>query len=93
MMRSYLRGGRGRVYWMLLPPPRKPAFARVFRAVNRGYEEAAKAYPNTVRLVDPRRTFPDPSRGRQEDGVHLSVGSDRTLARLLERLMRQDGLL
>ncbi len=93
MMRSYLRGGRGRVYWMLLPPPRKPAFARVFRAVNRGYEEAAKAFPDSVRLVDLRRTFPDPARGRQKDGVHLSVGSDRTLARLLERLMRQDGLL
>jgi lysophospholipase L1-like esterase len=93
MMRSYSRGGRGRVYWMLLPPPRKANFARVFDAVNRGFEEAAKAFPDTVRLVDLRRTFPDPDAGRQPDGVHLSTASARIAAGVIERAMRRDGVL
>lgn len=93
MMRSYSRGGKGRVYWMLLPPPRKASFARVFEAVNRAYLEAAEAYPDTVRIVDLRRTFPDPATGRQADGVHLSTGSARIAAGVIERQMRRDGLL
>ena len=93
MMRSYSRGGQGRVYWMLLPPPRKASFARVFRAVNRGYLEAAKSFPDTVQIVDLRRVFPNPNRGRQADGIHLSTGSARIAAGVIERAMRADGVL
>ncbi|MCW2999473.1 MAG: hypothetical protein JWN65_3022 [Solirubrobacterales bacterium] len=93
MMRSYSRGGKGRVYWMLLPPPRRANFARVFTAVNRGFQEAARAFPDTVRLVDLRRTFPDPNTGRQGDGVHLSTASARVAAGVIEQAMRRDGVL
>jgi hypothetical protein len=93
MMRSYSRDGLGRVYWMLLPPPRKAVFAKVFEAVNRAYEEAARSLPDTVRIVDLRQTFPDPNTGRQADGVHLSTDSARVAAAVIERAMRLDGVL
>ena len=34
MMRAYARGGRGRVYWLLLPAPRDGFFRETFPAVN-----------------------------------------------------------
>ena len=41
MMRSYGRGGAGRVYWLLLPTPRGGFFRETFPAVNAGIRRAA----------------------------------------------------
>ena len=51
-MRAYLRDGHGRVYWLLLPPAGKPAFQRVFVAVNAALRQAAKAVGDGVELLD-----------------------------------------
>ena len=45
MMRSYARGGRTTVYWLLLPTPRDATFRRVFRGVNAAVRRAARRYP------------------------------------------------
>lgn len=96
MMRSLSRGGAGHVYWLLVPPPHVPprtgAFAGVIDAVNRGYVLAAKSFPDTVTLIDLRRTFPAGS-ARQPDGYHLTTGDDRALARMLAARLRRDGVL
>ncbi|MEA2418902.1 MAG: hypothetical protein QOE60_1108, partial [Thermoleophilaceae bacterium] len=40
-MRRYARGGRGRVYWLLLPAPRDGFFRETFPAVNTALRQAA----------------------------------------------------
>ena len=45
MMRSYLRGGRGRVVWLTLPAPRGERLTPIFDAVNRAVVQAARASP------------------------------------------------
>ncbi|MCW3039514.1 MAG: hypothetical protein JWM31_1419, partial [Solirubrobacterales bacterium] len=96
MMRTLSRGGAGRVYWLLIPPPgvppRAPLFRDVIDAVDRGYELAAKEHPDTVTLVDLRKVFPAGS-ARQDDGYHLTSGGYRTLAQLLDRMLRRDGVI
>jgi hypothetical protein len=105
MMRSYVRGGAGRVFWFLLPRPRPAGYARVFRAVNRGLRLAAPRVPG-VQLVDvgpqvtPGGDFHQTVsyRGqslnvRQPDGIHLSVAGDRIALDVLVAAMRADGAL
>jgi hypothetical protein len=104
MMRSYSRGGRTTVYWLLLPTPRDATFQRVFRGVNAALLRAARHYPGEVRLLDLRRTFTPSGHFRsamrwhgrtvtvrQGDGVHLSVGGASIAASLILRAMRRDG--
>jgi lysophospholipase L1-like esterase len=106
MMRSYARGGRTTVYWLLLPTPREATFQRVFRAVNAALLRAAKHYPGEVRLLDLRRTFTPGGQFRsamrwhgrtvtvrQGDGVHLSVTGASIAASLILRAMRRDGAI
>lgn len=107
MMRSYLRRGAGRVYWMLLPAPRTDNFARVFRAVNRGIEQAARRFDRSeVRLIDLRRRFTPGGRYRQAiraggrtvsvrqpDGVHLNVKGASIAADIILAALRQDGYI
>jgi lysophospholipase L1-like esterase len=106
MMRAYARGGRGRVYWMLLPAPRGAAFRTVFTGVNAALRLAAARHPDTVRLVDLGRTFTPGGRFRQVirwhgrlvsvrqgDGVHLNVAGASIAATLIIRALRGDGVL
>jgi lysophospholipase L1-like esterase len=103
MMRSYARRGAGRVYWFLLPAPRRPAYATVFAAVNRALRLAAPRVP-AVRLVDlgpaltPGGGFRQTVRYRgrtvnvrQRDGIHLSVGGYQIALDVLLAAMRDDG--
>ncbi len=105
MMRAYERGGRGRVYWLLLPVPRGQSFQRVFRAVNAALRRAAAGDPS-VRLIDTGRTFTPDGRFhqsihhagrlvsvRQPDGVHWNVAGASITADLIVGAMRRDGLL
>ena len=105
MMRSYARRGAATTYWVLLPAPRRAAFRRVFKAVNRGIRIAAREHPGTVRLVDLPATFTPGYRFRQairwhgrtvsvrqDDGVHLNVAGASIAAALIARELRRDGL-
>ncbi|MDO9355054.1 MAG: hypothetical protein Q7T55_15250 [Solirubrobacteraceae bacterium] len=107
MMRSYLRGGKGRVIWMLLPTPRGNTFANVFRGVNQALVSAASKFrDDQVTLLDLRKTFtPGGSyRGsirwngqtkqvRQPDGVHLNTAGASIAAELILRQLRRDGFI
>ncbi len=105
-MRSYARGGRTTVYWLLLPTPRDATFRRVFRGVNAAVRRAARRYPGEVRVLDLRRTFTPGGRFRaamrwrgrtvtvrQPDGVHLSTTGASIAASLILRAMRRDGAI
>jgi lysophospholipase L1-like esterase len=102
MMRAYLRDGRGHVYWLLLPPSGKPAFQRVFVAVNAALRQAAKAVGRGVELIDdgavvaPDGHFSMTLNGktvRQDDEVHLSTYGASVVANLIIGAMRRDGLV
>lgn len=105
MMDAYRRGGAGRVYWMLLPPPGRAAFARVFTAVNRAIRLAARSAGPRVRLIDVgavvapgghfRRTITYRGRTvvvRQDDQVHLSTAGAAIATDLIVAALRRDGL-
>ncbi|UGS36885.1 DUF459 domain-containing protein [Capillimicrobium parvum] len=105
MMRSYLRDGEGRVYWLLLPPPGKESFARVFRSVNGAIRLAARGQGPRVRLIDVgkvvapgghfRRTITYKGRTvvvRQDDQVHLSTAGAAIATDLIVAALRRDGL-
>jgi hypothetical protein len=102
MMRAYLRDGRGRVYWLLLPPSGKPQFQRVFVAVNAALRQAAKAVGRGVELIDdgavvaPGGHFSMTLNGktvRQDDEVHLSTYGASIVANLIIGALRRDGLV
>jgi hypothetical protein len=96
MMRAYTRGGASRVYWLTLPTPSKPTFARIFRAVNRALRIAARSLGDHGRLLDMGEVFAPGGRFigryRQEDGVHLNVGGARLAARVIAAALRRDGI-
>jgi len=106
MMRSYLRGDAGRVYWFLLATPRPPKFRVLFDAVNRGLREAAARFPGRVRLIDANALFTPGDRYRdymsydgrgfvihESDGIHLSAASDEVEAKLVLRRMLEDRVI
>jgi lysophospholipase L1-like esterase len=103
MMASYRRQGAGRVYWLLLPTPRKQSFARVFRAVNAAVRSAASPYDaSEVDVIDLVKVFTPGGRYRssmggrtvrQSDGVHLSTAGASIAAGQVIRRLRSDGLL
>lgn len=107
MMRSYLRGGRGRVIWLTLPAPRGGNFATVFRGVNEAILLAASRFrDDQVTVLDLRKTFTPGGayRGsirwngqtrqvRQSDGVHLNTAGASIAAELIIRQLRRDGFV
>ena len=105
MMEAYRRGGAGRVYWMTLPTPGKPTFARVFRAVNAAVRRAARRAGSGVRVIDvsaavaPNGYARSIRRGgrtvvvRQDDQVHLSLAGADIAAALVVDALRRDGLV
>jgi len=106
MVRSYLRGGRGRVYWLTLPVPRDRRLAAVFRTIDAAIARAVRRAGPRARVVDlrpvftPRRRYRHRMRVdgelrvvRQADGVHLSPVGARVAARIVRAEMQRDGLL
>ena len=102
MMTSYRRRGAARVYWLTRPAPRKPDFARIFRAVNAALRLAEPALQGSGRIVDTARVFTPSGRFRstlggrvvrQPDGVHLNVRGAAIAAGLVIRQLRRDGVV
>jgi lysophospholipase L1-like esterase len=106
MMHTYARGGRARVYWLLLPAARGGSFRQVFAAVNAGLRRAARGLDDDVRLVDLHEVFTPGGRYRdsmeiggrvvrvrQADGVHLNTTGASLAASIVIRALRRDRLL
>ncbi|HEX8207789.1 MAG TPA: hypothetical protein VF587_17115 [Solirubrobacteraceae bacterium] len=102
MIASYRRRGAARVYWLTLPAPRKPTFARVFRAVNAALRLAEPALRGSGRILDMGRVFTPGGRFRasmqgrvvrQPDGVHLNVRGAAIAAGVVIRALRRDAVL
>jgi lysophospholipase L1-like esterase len=106
MMRAYARGGRGRVYWLLLPAPRGGFFREIFPAVNAALRRAARGLDDDVRLIDLARVFTPGGRYRdsmkiggrtvrvrQRDGIHLNTTGASLAATIVIRALRGDRML
>ena len=106
MMRTYARGGHGRVYWLLLPAARGGLFRETFPAVNAALRMAAAGLEDDVRLVELDEVFTPGGRYRksmridgkrvrvrQSDGVHLNATGAELAARLVVKAIRRDRML
>jgi hypothetical protein len=107
MMRSYIRGGRGLVYWVLLPAPRSSAKANVVAAENAGVREAGHGLGDGATVIDRIADVISPGERyadsiivgairrvvRDEDGVHFAAPGIRIAADILTGTLRRDGLL
>jgi hypothetical protein len=94
MMRTYLRGGRGRVFWLTPPLPRYPPRAKITNAINEAILHAAEGLAGvTIARVD-LIFSPDGYRDvmryrgrdvrvRESDGVHLNIPGTAIVAKLL----------
>lgn len=105
MMGTYLQGGAGRVYWLLLPQAREGFFRRVYPAVNKGVRHAARGV-RRVRVIHLNRVFTPRGRyrayiryrgrivrARQSDGIHLAPGGAAIAAAIVARQIRTDRAL
>ena len=106
MMRTYARGGRARVYWLLLPAARGGLFRETFPAVNAALRQAAAGLEDDVRMIELDEVFTPGGkfrrsmkiggkrkRVRQSDGVHLNVTGAELAAKLIVRAIRRDRML
>jgi hypothetical protein len=106
MMRTYARGGRARVLWLLLPAPRGGSFREVFPAVNAALRRAARGLDDDVRLVELDEFFTPGGRYRdsiqvggktvrvrQGDGVHLNPTGASIAANIVLRILRTERIL
>jgi lysophospholipase L1-like esterase len=106
MMRSYLRGNAGRVYWFLLPTPRPRDFQYLFDGVNSGIRQAAKQFPGRVALIDANAFFTPHNHYRNQmtdhgygftihepDGIHLTTISDIFAADLVVKQLLADRVI
>ncbi|MFP5379796.1 MAG: hypothetical protein ACLGHP_08640, partial [Vicinamibacteria bacterium] len=98
MMRTYRRGGHGRVLWLTLPLPRGPR--DLADAVNGSVLTAAGSVPGIEVLRMDEVFTPDgfretmPYRGRvvdvrEEDGVHLNITGQVIAARIVAAALRR----
>jgi lysophospholipase L1-like esterase len=106
MMEAYSRQGRGLVYWLTLPAPRPAEWRPVYPAVNRALKRAAATFGGRVRIVDVAKVLTPGNRFRstmvwhgtrravrQDDGIHLSSAGASIAEALIERALRQDGVI
>jgi hypothetical protein len=106
MMRTYLRGGSGRVYWFVLPTPRPGNFQSLFQGVNAGIRAAAARFRGRVALIDAASFFTPGGRYRdfmtyhghgfvihESDGIHLSTAADQVAAGLVAARLLRDRVI
>jgi lysophospholipase L1-like esterase len=107
MMTSWLRDGRGLVYWVALPAPRSPLKAKVLRAENDAVRQAGGAHDDGVRVIERVARVLSPGyrfyesidyRGqrlvvRDPDGVHLAPAGVRIATDIVKDALREDGLV
>jgi len=105
MMRSYYRGGLGRVYWLTLPAPRGGNFRTVFGPVNAAIRRAARdvrgAHVVPIdRIFTPGFVYRDTLMWggrnvhvRQGDGVHLNNAGASIAAQKTIRRLRANRIL
>jgi lysophospholipase L1-like esterase len=106
MMRSYARGGRGLVYWLLLPAARGGPYRPIYPQVNKALRLAASQEPGNVRLIHLEKVFTPGGRYRasmrvhgrrvrvrQGDGIHLNTAGASLAASIVERAMKRDRVL
>ena len=105
MMRSYRRGGAGRVYWLTLPAPRGGSFRTVFGPVNAAIRQAARRTPGAHvvpidRIFTPGFVYRDSLMWggrsvhvRQGDGVHLNNAGAAIAAQKTIRRLRANRIL
>jgi hypothetical protein len=99
-MASYLRGGRGRLYWLTIPLPRQPQRLPIVVAVNAAIRATAAGMPG-VTVVELDRLFtPDGYRDvmrdrghnvrvRDVDGLHLSIQGEAIAGREVASIIRR----
>jgi hypothetical protein len=105
LIRAYLRGGRGRVYWLLLPAPREALRAPLFEAVNDTLRLLAPEFGASLRLI-PNDVVISPGgfqdtitydgmqiHPRTPDGIHLTHEGACVERSLVIEGLRADGLL
>jgi lysophospholipase L1-like esterase len=99
MMRTYLRAGRARVFWLTLPAPRYPPRKLIADAVNTSILRAADGLDgvSVVRLdllISPdgyRENIRYRGRDidvREPDGVHLNISGTAIAAKAIKRAIR-----
>ena len=106
MMRTLLRGGAGRVYWVLLPAPSPANFHAVFDGVNAGLRQAAARFPGRVGLIDLNGFFTPGNvyrnymtyRGHglvihEADGIHLSAAADHVATMVIKQQLIADHVI
>jgi hypothetical protein len=105
MMASYLRGGRGLVYWILLPAPKDPRRDEI-PVINNAVRAAAAQFDDGVRVIHEIADVISPGgvfhrsifyRGKQRivrepDGIHLQGYGIRIASSILLRALREDGI-
>lgn len=100
MMTTYVRGGRGRVFWLTVPVPRLAARQASSKAVNDAILRAADGQPGVTVLrmdllfspsgyQDSIRYRGRLVRAREVDGIHLSVPGTAIAAKVIAEAMRK----
>jgi len=105
LVEAYLRGGRGRVYWLLLPAPREALRAPLFEAVNDALRLLAREVGGAMRLIPVDSTVApggyteaieyDGMRfnPRAPDGIHLNHAGACVEDSLVNAALREEGIL
>lgn len=105
LARSYIRGGKGHVYWLTLPAPEEALRAPLYEAVNQALALLASEFPgemsliNVAGVVSPGGFQHEISyeglqiRPRTPDGIHLNHGGACVERSLVVAAMLQDGQL
>lgn len=100
IMTSYVRGGRGRVYWLAVPLPRQAQRQPIVVAVNGAIRAAAPAVAGVTVVALDRLLTPDGYRDvmryrgrnvrvRDVDGLHLSLQGQAIAAREVASVIRR----
>jgi hypothetical protein len=106
LVRTYLRGGAGRVYWLLLPAPRELARAPLYEAVNDSLRLLAQELGPAMHLIGVDEAITPGYRfaktityeglrikPRTPDGIHLDHAGACVERSLIVHAMVEDGLL
>ncbi|HEX7610296.1 MAG TPA: hypothetical protein VF380_06470 [Solirubrobacteraceae bacterium] len=105
LVRAYARGGRGRIYWLLLPAPQEALRAPLFEAVNEALRLLAPEFARELHLL-PVDTVISPGgfqttitydgmqlQPRAPDGIHMTHAGACVERSLVVEALLADGLL